>query len=539
MLFRFSLVRRASKNVVRVRAAVPVPLVPTKELSGSRLVQSILMKRDYSHIETVLRVLTSCDNGRITLQHWEVIEPLREICRNVFEDQAMMKHISLSQLGTLIDRSSNMNLLRRQDIETALMRLQADWKDLDNFEKQHACLLSIWSASLWHGYPTDKFHELGGTIMEKGGLFLPSLSRLSWCIHNDPFTKLDPSKKARADGLIRNLVTKFSLKDLARLCQHQSREFSVVRQVALELIASRVSSLKDSLSDNRIPSLLLAGWMNHRMIPSDKDFFDSVVTHCVDFKVNPDLALEAIATFGLQETIDVERIKSIIFKNNNWYPSVDQLASYALSLATIGLVDIETTSFLAKHLDQALVHRNPTYRSDRLSFSNLWQVGAWYSTVLDTASDSTVAAMHDGFRDLCSKIASGMWDSKGSFVRNTVKSKMSPNERAMRRVIAHSLGSLGIPTLSQVHIVNTPFVGGLLIPDKQTVLWFVDDGNILNNGEVVGQEHLATKIIESKGYIVKLVKISEFERRHAQESEEEFLANLLKFLDSEPRNVSA
>jgi len=492
-----------------------------------------MTKRDYSHMETALRVLSSSDNGRVTLSHPETLEPLREMARTVFANETMLKHASLPQLGALVDRTSNLNLLRDADVGVALKRLQSDWQQLQKFDKQHKCLLSLWAACLWHGYSTDRFHKLATPLIGMPGLELQHMARLTWCVYNDPFTKLDPAMRARVDSLVRSQIHPFSLQDLARLCQNESREFSILRQIALELIAARVSTLKEGLSDNRIPSLLLAAWMNQRTIPADKEFFESIVSRCIEIKINPDLALEAIATFGLQSTIPEETIKNIIFKTNEWYPSVDQLASFALSLATIGLVDIECTSFIAKHLDQAIIQRNAAYHSDRHSFMNWWKVGTWYSTVLMKGSESTVAALHDGFRDLSSKIASGMWDNKGSFVRNTVKSKMSPTERAIRTVFAHSLGSLGIPTLSQVHIVNTPFVAGLFIPDKDTVISFVGDENILSNGEIVGQELLAKKLIEAKGYNVRLVRISEFERRHAQESEDEFLASVLKTVGPE------
>ena len=482
-------------------------------------------------LEDIVRLVSLADNEKVTVQRPDLEAPLRQIVKGVFTNPDKLKDLSVGQLGTLIDRAANLSILQPSYIRSAYIRARSEEDNADRITKRDKTMMSLWAASLWHGFPTECFHDDCLKLLNKDGHFLPSLIRLSWCIKNDPWTKLQPSLRAKMHTLIRSKIGNFSLQDLARLCQDESAEFSVVREVALELISTRATSMDAVKEDARLPSLLLAAWTGQRLRPADDEFFRQVVDRCVQCKQNPALVFDAIATFGLKEMVDLESLKSGLFRLPDWNPSHDKLASLCLSFAALGLVDIESTSFLARHLHEVLVKNSPRYHSDGAKTDvQLWKVGAWYSTVMIKGAESTVSALHDNYRDLCTKIASEMWDMSGACVRKDFREHVSPSERAMKSIVSQSLNSLGIPTLSQSHIVNTPYVAGIFIPDKDMVLWSTRDEYFLSDGQLVGQELLVKDLVEAKGYSVKMLRISELENMHAQFSQDEFLAALLKIV---------
>jgi hypothetical protein len=110
-----------------------------------------------------------------------------------------------------------------------------------------------------------------------------------------------------------------------------------------------------------------------------------------------------------------------------------------------------------------------------------------------------------------------MWDNQGRFVRKELKaSRLAPTDRTMRKVILESLTSLGITAMRNVHVVNTPFVAPMFLPDSDLVILF--DGS---DCEVM------RSVIEARGYHIAVLETSEWERKYMEQSQDDFLANLL------------
>jgi hypothetical protein len=159
--------------------------------------------------------------------------------------------------------------------------------------------------------------------------------------------------------------------------------------------------------------------------------------------------------------------------------------------------------------------------------NHLHKVGAWYAYVLSAGSEGTVAAITDAYKELSSKIASQMWEPTGAYVQ-TAANRMDPTERTLRTVVSQSLASLGISSHPNAHIVNTPYVASLLLPDRDVALFFTSDS--LSDGRLVGQTRLMASLVEKRGYRVRLLPTAEWERKFAAESQDEFLASLLKLI---------
>jgi hypothetical protein len=509
----------------------------SSDISVSGFVDLVNAKRDISNIEEMIRLLALADTEKFVQQRGDLRVPLSQLFHKVLGAKA--GKFSLSHLCSIVDHASSLNILTQADVNTIFSQIESMRVDTADSFKVDKIVLGLWGASLWHGFPTARFQNKGLAILSKQEVHLPDIARLSWCIYNDPLTKLDPGLKARVDGLVKSHLKGMSLKQLAEIGQKRLPEFSVVREQVLNEITKKITMISDLREDNRLPSQLLVAWMVQRTIPQDREFFLEVVRRCVQNRVNPDLVFEAVATLDLKDHVNMDELKKSLFRVEGWVPTVDQLSSLCHSFSTLGLFDLESTSFLARHLTEVLVNQNPVYHSDRHSVLNYWKIGAWYAAVVAQGSESTTAALQDGFRDLCTRIASGMWDNSGRFVRKVARTKIPPNERAIRSVVSQSLASLGIPTLSQIHIVNTPFIVPLLIPDKDVVLSLIPDEQVLESGEVVGQENLVKEIMESRGYQVRLLKVSEVESRHASESQDEFLAFLIRVIQSDVDTPSA
>ena len=209
-------------------------------------------------------------------------------------------------------------------------------------------------------------------------------------------------------------------------------------------------------------------------------------------------------------------------------PSLDQLATLSLSFASLGLDDIESMSFIANHLDQCLVARNPRYAYSANFSDRFWKIGVWYTYVSLAAPETARAALTDAHRELTQRIASGMWDHQGAFVKkDSVGSKLTPAERSMRNVISQNLASLGISALPHVHIVNTPYIADLFLPDRDLAIAFVAERDLLSDGRIAGQTALMQRLVDGKGYRLRLLRVADWERKYLEESQEEFIASLL------------
>ena len=367
------------------------------------------------------------------------------------------------------------------------------------------------------------------SLLNRESLDWPVLTRLAWCVYNDAATKTDPSAKARLDAVVSSRLSSMNLIELANLTKSQeSPEFSVMCRFVLDAIAERAQSIEALSQDRRLPALLVTAWTHQRYIPADSALFSATFARAVKIGINPDAVFEAAAV--LRSPINVHLLKSKLMGIDQYKPSMNQLSSLCLSFATLGLSDIESTSFLARHLHECLVSRNRAYHVEADSRRNLHKVGAWYAHVLASGSAATVAALTDAYKELSSSIASEMWEQKGRFVIASSE-RLDPAERAVRTVIAQSLASLGINSVPHAHIVNTPYVASLLLPDRDIALMLVSD--VLSDGRFVGPTKLMETILVARGYHVRLMNTSEWEQRYTSESQDEFLGSLLKLIQIE------
>ncbi len=540
MFIRFKHCLNSVGPMIRIKAT-PLPRARlSRSIFGKEDIPSLnafydllQSKTGHTTIEELMKLLAVADNQRFIQQKGDMRVPLNQIYRRVMD--AKTSKLTPTQLVTIIDHASNLNILSQSDVTEMYNHVSTHFDDPDSLTMSDKCMLALWTASLWHGYPTERFHRKALRMMGKKEVHIGTLARLAWCVYQDPGTKIDPSVKARVDGLVEHYLRELDLREMIKLAQTKSNEYSVIRRLALTHISRRVSTTAELRVDNRIPSQLLTAWMLERALPENTEFVNEVVRRSVMNGVNVDAVFEAVAVLNLP----VEPSKLFRSIKRDRRLSVDQITSLCLSFATLKLFDLEATAFLAGHLSEILIHHNVDYHLTSTSSLDFWKIGAWYAYVLRSASPSTVAALEDGYRDLCTRIASGMWDNQGRFVHRVERAKLPPNERAVRSIVAQSLASLGISTLSQVHIVNTPYTAPLFIPDKDMVLLLVSEDRILPSGELVGNESLKKSVIEGKGYQVRIMKVPEVEMKHVSESQDEFLAYLLREVQVDASNSTS
>jgi len=440
-------------------------------------------------------------------------------------------------LTRFLDHCSDLDILSPKMIKNIQIRLQELIESQTAPVDIHKCALALWSASLWHGVPTTSIRNTIMPTMYSEMMEQPVdwsiVNRLSWCIHNDPETKYDPSLIDRITAYISTELSPLSLKDIAELIRHNSKETGIVRKHALQRIISTVESPEFDLEilseDPRISIAILRAWAEERIVPSNMNVFEHVLNRCMRSGAgSPDIICHSLATIGFLEmnpNWDPRVLKQLVV-NTQWIPTVSQLSSLCGSFAALGLADMESTAYLANHLHNALVLKDTRYRK---TDESLWEIGVWYSFIQMAASESTMAAVHDAYRTLTVNIASGMWDNRGLFVRKDDLKNIPPTERAIRTVVNESLHSLGITTIQNVHVVNTPFTAHLFLPDRDVAIIFVRKGeDILSDGRFTGTVRLAEHIISQRGMSVRVLNIEEYENSFNELTQDDFMDMLLR-----------
>jgi len=528
MFFRFHYLR-SGQAAVRARAVgrAQTPGDGAFKMFNSQKLKELIEKRKYAgSISEVLRLLATADQENFLLDRAMLRSPLADMVKRILSQRE--ESFDASSLTGVIDHASSLNVLSQNQVTEAFKVVRAS-EPSSEWEK--ACL-ALWSASLWHGFPAVKFHSMCLRLLSGENLRWSSAVRLAWCVLNDPVTKMDPSLVLKVETIIKSSLEEKSLKELAELANSKlySAESSVVRKAALEAIASRATSEAVVKEDNRIPSQLLCAWTEQRTMPEDTEFFGKVLNQCVRTGLNVHVLFEAVSTLNLGAKVDMQLLKRAVFGKISWKPSLEQQTSLCLSFAALGFNDLESTSFLAHHLNEILIKRNPDYHlPERLS--QLWKVGVWYSFVTATANETTAAAFLDTYRELSKKIASGMWDSQGDFVAK--ETRPPPNVRAIRTVISQGLSSLGIANLQNVHVINTPYTASLLLPDREMVIALVDEKDVLtHSNEFIGEIQTMKNVVQAKGLSCKLLRVTEWEQSHASSTQDEFLASLLALTQS-------
>lgn len=538
MYFRFHSLRSA-KAAVRLnrpdRKVMPVSNDRIRMFTVQKLRDLIEKKKHEGSISEVIRVLATAEQEGFLLDREALKPSLTELVRRVFTQSD--EKLGAGPLTTVIDHASSLGAITNGQVGEAFKLVKAgceessDQSDVHEWEKSG---LALWSASLWHGFSTVRFHKLCLRLLSREDSLRWSIAvRLAWCVMSDPVTKMDPALVSKVEGIVNGHLVEKSLKELAQLANSKlySAESSVVRKAALLAIAQRATSETAIKEDNRIPSQLLSAWTEQRSMPANTELFGKVFSQCVRSGLNPHLLLEAVATLNLSSMVDMNLLRETVFGNEGWKPSLEQLTSLCASFSALGFNDIEATSFLAHHLDQVFIHRDPDYFLP-VRLADMWKIGVWYSFVTATASETTAAAFLDSYRELSKKIASGMWDSGGEFVAKQLTAT-PPNVRAMRMVISQSLSSLGISNMQNVHLVNTPYVASLYLPDREgggMVLSLVQEKDCIGQGGFVGEVHAMNTIVNAKGIKCKLVPVTEWEQKHASLSQDEFLAAVLQLI---------
>lgn len=519
MIFR-SFFLRAASTIVRAQPRVFIPKMiqtpATNKLTPQRFRDMVLQKSRNPSIADCLGLLATATDSTLISDRSVFRDALSAIVRKVTDDQ--LGKFDAESLTRFIDGASDMNVLSVNQVNAIFRMVKSrnvnqDPANIHRGDKWEKCVLSLWAASLWHGFPTSQYHELCLALLKQEGLKWSMIARLAWCVENDAVTKSDPSITNRADELLESRLSNMSLPhlaDLATLRIPREDEYSVARAKVLEKISSELTTVDKLTLDDRIPLQLLSAWLSGVSTPPNREFYDTTIALCINNRKNLHLMLDVLAKMGMPESLDVASVRSVV--TENWNPSGDQLTSMCMSFAALGFNDVQSTYFMARQIELALQNPSSGIRSE-----NLWKIGAWFSYLQLTASESTLGALNDAFKDLTATIASGMWDNQGRFVRKELKaSRLAPADRSMRKVILESLISLGITAMRNIHVVNTPFVAPMFLPDSDLVIVFdPSDCEVMR------------AFIEARGYHIRVLETSEWERKYMEQSQDDFLANLL------------
>ena len=512
-----------------------------KMFTAQKLKDLVDRKKYAGSIQEVTRLLATADQESFVLDRAMLRSSLSDMVKRILSQRE--ESFTAGTLTSLIDRASSLSVLGAGQVSEAY-KLVREGYGACSWEKGNGPALlewekaglALWSASLWHGYPTGRFHKLCLNILSRETPRWSVAVRLAWCVLNDPVTKMDPALVSRMEGIINEHLVEKSLKELAEVANSKlySSESSIVRKFALLAIAQRATSAAALKEDNRIPSQLLSAWTEQRSMPENEDLFGQALAQCVRTGVNPHLLLEAVSTLDLSRKVDMKVLRRTVFGKQTWKPSLEQLCSLSLSFSCLGFNDLEATSFLSHHLNEVLINRNPAYHApagEAGTAAEIWKIGVWYSFLTATAGETTTsAAFLDSYRELSKKIASGMWDDQGEFVVPKQGGGIAPNHRAIKSVLSQSLSSLGISNLHNVHLVNTPFSATLCLPDRDVVLILVDEKDVTSAGGFIGPIKTMKTILDAKGLKCKLLSVTHWEQLHASLSQDDFLASLLRLI---------
>jgi hypothetical protein len=505
-----------------------------KPLSSPEMQNLIAQKGYITSVPESLRILSVVEGGNFHDDKPMILQAVKRMMNSVLSKNA--DNFGAKYLSRFIDHCSNLGIVDGKAIDDSIARYNT-FRNSTPREDRAKCALSIWSACLWNGIDSRRVSEIVLKDILESIMSSPDapdwhlISRLSWCILNDATTKHDPAITGRMTDYIKNKLGTLDLKQIAELVRNNiSKENTVVRKLALQRIIGQVGQADFDPSqlstDPRIPISLLRAWTEERIVPNDLKVFDLVVNRSTKSVTCPDLIADSLATLNypeLNSTWDPMTIKRMVI-NSTWIPDLNQISNLCGSFAILGIADLESVSFLANHLHQAIIEKNSRYKI----CDDLWKIGMWYSFLQTNASQWTLAAIHDAYKELTVFIASGMWENNGAFVRYQDVKKLPPNERSIRTVVSGSLNSLGITNLKNRHIVNTPFTAHLFLPDRDVAILFVRQGeDILSDGRFVGSVKLAQDMIESRGINVKVFRVEEYEKAFNELRNDDFMDMLL------------
>ena len=282
-----------------------------------------------------------------------------------------------------------------------------------------------------------------------------------------------------------------------------------------------------SLSD--VYMRLVEAWAEMRVVPPSASVLEAVLNLGIKSgSVSADRVMHCLAILDYPKMTtdwDPQILKDLVFRDMDWKPTLRQIATLCGSFPVLGLYDLESALFISRHLDRIV--KDTCLQGPEMT--ELWQIGFWYSHMQHNASGTTISAINDAFRPLMTKIASNMWDKQGAFVKREDMRKVDPTERAMRTVVQDSLSSLGISTMKNVHLVNTPFVVPIYLQDRDTGIFFVREGeDILSDGRLTGIMATAGGVAEAYGSRIRIFNVSEYERAFNELSKDDFMEKLLR-----------
>ena len=441
-------------------------------------------------------------------------------------------------LMRFINNCSSLGIADKDIIRKCVDRLQ-EFSTQPLSEEFIKCALAVWASSIWNGVPSKQVVEVlrphvFDSLLENPPNDWMILARFSWCLSNDPSTRYDPSLKSRMEAIISQRIEPLTVVDLCNMLRSDSIEFTHVKRAIYErLVAELERSGEEILSvkGHEVAPRILEAWAEMRIVPPSSDIFRKVVNKCTrSGGSSADRVAHCLAVMDyptMDPTWDPLVIKRLVLSVPDWKPTLNQVATLCGAFPVFGLTDLESASFIAGHLNRVLNSRSQTLTP--VESKAIWQVGLWYAHLQHTASETTLAAINDAFRPLMTRIASNMWEKQGLFVKREDPNCIDPTERAIRTVVSESLSSLGISSLRNIHLVNTPFVAPLYLQDRNMGLFFAREGDhILTDCRPTGSLRVMKNVIESYSSHVRILNVSEYEQAFNQLSKDDFMEKILR-----------
>ena len=463
---------------------------------------------------------------------------LSRICSDVLEHGA--SDVGPVSLSRMVSDCSSLGILDKKMVRLCTDRIRSLTAGKTSYsENLVKCCLVLWSVSLWNGLNTNRVVEIMmsgivNSLFENPPSDWLILGRLAWCIESDPLTRYDPSLKARLSAIITERVAPLTVMEMCSMLRNDSAEFIPIKKSIYERLIAAVEQDPEGLLVSRatdVPCRVLEAWSEMRLTPPSLELIKRIVNRCTrPGGASVDRVLHCLCVLNyprLDSTLDTHRLKEFLFSLPEWKPNLNQVSTLCAAFPVLGLLDIESTTFLAGQLNRVL--GDSTTKFSPSDSRVMWQIGFWYAHLQRSASETTLAAINDIFRPLMVRIASNMWDKQGLFVRREDPHSLHPAERAVRTIVNDSLLSLGISAMKNVHIVNTPFVMPLYLQERNLGILFVREGDqVLSDGRYIGTVETMKSVIESHGLQVRILNVAEYDRAFDELSSDNFMEKLLR-----------
>lgn len=398
--------------------------------------------------------------------------------------QTHLSEFNSTYLYSFVHLASSLGVLDRETSQYIARYVRSKTSDVASWE---LCAISIWVSYLWAGLPTDEISVFCLPMVDKL-TDENAISRLSWCIHKDSLTRSDPALCARVEAATRRVFGHLSLPELVSRVETAS---SPILKISLYAIIAEHSS--ESVCDPGIAACMVDACADTLRVP-----LASVVS-LAEGRMN----LASLTILNIAPTLVAKMEKD--------------LPSRALAGAVLGLNDLVFVSELISALD---IHQ--------IDPNELWKIGAWYCDIVLGGDAVLARAIQNRYPELCTEIASGMWDNAGKFVCK--EQRIPPAERAVRSAICKSLTAMGIHNMQNIQIVNTPYVGHVFLPSHKLLIQFAEP---LSNGQPTGPTQLMKRIVERRDLKIRILNIDEWEKKFLQQSQEEFYSSLLAVINLE------